>query len=88
MRKLSILLILAAAMSLDSSCSRNKYGDNPLLAEWDTPYGIPPFDAILPSHYEPAIIRAMEIHDQEIAKIAENTSIATCKNTIEAIYRS
>ncbi|MCC8036437.1 MAG: M3 family metallopeptidase, partial [Rikenellaceae bacterium] len=88
MRKLSILLILAAAMSVDFSCSRNKYGDNPLLAEWNTPYGIPPFDLIEPHHYEPAIERAMEIHNEQIAKIVSNNSIATFENTIEAMDKA
>ncbi len=72
-------------MVLNSSCQKNKYGDNPLLAEWNTPYGIPPFDAIQPSHYEPALIEAMRIHMEEIEAIANNKSIATFENTIEAM---
>ncbi len=28
---------------------------NPFVAEWDTPYGVPPFDEIEDAHYLPAI---------------------------------
>ena len=28
--------------------------ENPLLADWDTPFGIPPFSLIRDEHYEPA----------------------------------
>ena len=27
---------------------------NPLLAPWDTPYGLPPFDAVRPQNFKPA----------------------------------
>ena len=28
---------------------------NPLLEDWDTPYGLPPFDAIRTEHFVPAL---------------------------------
>ena len=28
--------------------------DNPLLAPWTTPFGVPPFDLIRPAHFVPA----------------------------------
>jgi peptidyl-dipeptidase Dcp len=34
--------------------------DNPLLQTWDTPFGLPPFDAIKPEHFLPAIDHEME----------------------------
>lgn len=34
--------------------------DNPLLAEWDTPYGTPPFDKIKQEHYQPAFEAAIK----------------------------
>ena len=35
-----------------AACTQNK---NPFLQEWDTPYGIPPFDKIQLSDYIPAV---------------------------------
>ena len=36
---------------------------NPLLEEeWDTPFGVPPFDEIENEHYLPAFRTAMEEH--------------------------
>ena len=42
---------------------------NPLLAEWDTPYATPPFDAIKISHYEPAFETAIAVSRAEIEAI-------------------
>ena len=33
--------------------------DNPLLAPWNTPFGLPPFTAIEPAHFPPAFEAAM-----------------------------
>jgi peptidyl-dipeptidase Dcp len=27
---------------------------NPLLAPWDAPFGLPPFDLVRPEHFRPA----------------------------------
>lgn len=59
--------------------------DNPLLAEWDTPYGTPPFDKIKQEHYQPAFEAAIKMHNDEIAAIANNTESPTFANTIEAL---
>ena len=32
---------------------------NPLLAPWDTPYGLPPFDRVAPEHFRPAFDEAL-----------------------------
>ena len=42
---------------------------NPLLVPWTTPFGIPPFDRILPEHFPPAFEAAMAEHLEEIAAI-------------------
>jgi peptidyl-dipeptidase Dcp len=62
--------------------------DNPLLAEWDTPFGVPPFGVIRPEHFAPAFERAFAMHDAEIRTIAENPVAPTFENTIAALELS
>jgi peptidyl-dipeptidase Dcp len=57
---------------------------NPLLDEWTTPFGVPPFDRIETEHFLPAYAEAMRRHDAEIAAIASSPSPATFENTIAA----
>ncbi|MCQ4162604.1 M3 family metallopeptidase [Roseomonas sp. GC11] len=61
---------------------------NPLLAAWDTPFGLPPFDRIRPEHFPPAFDAAMAEHRAEIAAIGANPEPASFANTIEALQRS
>ena len=61
---------------------------NPLLQDWNTPFGIPPFDAIEPEHYRPAFDQAIGEHEAEIATIAESESEPDFENTIIALERS
>ena len=61
---------------------------NPFLNEYETPFKIPPFESIKFSHYEPAFEIGMEVHREEIDKIANNQSEPTFKNTIEALEGS
>ncbi len=55
---------------------------NPFLAEWTTPYGLPPFGDIKESHYLPAIKQALLDQRAEIAAIANNPEAPTFENTI------
>jgi peptidyl-dipeptidase Dcp len=59
--------------------------DNPLLAEWKTPFAIPPFASITPAHFEPAFTAALASHEREIDAIARNTEAPTFVNTVEAL---
>ena len=43
---------------------------NPFFEAWDTPFELPPFEAIRPEHFPPAFDRGMAQHDAEIAAIA------------------
>ena len=61
---------------------------NPLLAPWTTPFGVPPFDLIQPSHFAPAFATAMAENLSEIAAIGGNPALPTFANTIEALERS
>ena len=62
--------------------------DNPLLEDWTTPFGVPPFDAIKLEHYEPAFQQAMKRHEQEVRAIYVKRSAPTFDNTIAALDRS
>ena len=66
-----------------ASCSQPQ-AENPLLVEWDTPYGIPPFEQVQPEHYIPAFKTAMAAELAEIDAIVNNTEEPTFENTIEA----
>ncbi|WP_146585073.1 M3 family metallopeptidase [Puniceibacterium confluentis] len=56
---------------------------NPLLADWDTPFGLAPFDAISDEDFAPAFDVALAAHLDEISAIADNPEPATFANTIE-----
>ena len=58
---------------------------NPLLETWNTPFGVPPFDAIESEHYLPALRAAMAMHNEEIDAIVSSTAAPTFANTIEAL---
>ncbi|MBR4438110.1 MAG: M3 family metallopeptidase [Bacteroidales bacterium] len=77
MRKLFISVV--AAMAVISCTSKN-----PLLTEWDTPYGIPPFEQIKPSDYIPAVKEGIKQHKAELEAIINNPEAPDFKNTIEA----
>jgi peptidyl-dipeptidase Dcp len=62
--------------------------DNPLLAPWTTPFGVPPFDLIRPAHFVPAFDHAMAEHLAEIAAIGADPEAPSFANTVEALERS
>jgi peptidyl-dipeptidase Dcp len=62
--------------------------DNPLLAPWTTPNGVPPFDLIRPAHFVPAFDHAMAEHLAEIAAIGADPEAPSFANTVEALERS
>ena len=61
---------------------------NVLLEEFNTPFGVPPFDQIKKSDYLPAYKEAIKQHKEEIDAIVNNTEAPTFKNTIEALEES
>ncbi len=61
---------------------------NPFFVEWDTPYGIPPFDLIKDEHYRPAIAAGIAELMTEIEVIKTNPEAPTFENTIEALETS
>ncbi len=58
---------------------------NPLLRDWNTPFGLPPFAEIKPEHFKPAFDEALALHKREIAAIADNPAQPSFANTIDAL---
>lgn len=61
---------------------------NPLLARWNTPFHLPPFDKIEPRHFKPALEAAFRAHLAEIKAITANPAKPTFANTIAALEKS
>lgn len=79
------LLIVTAALALASCANKDQ---NPFLQEWDTPYGIPPFDKIKIEHYMPAIKAGIAQQEAEIQAIIDNPAAPTFENTVAALELS
>lgn len=80
------LIIFSSCQSPDSTKQMNV--ENPLLSEWNTPYGVPPFDQIKNEHYLPAFEQGMMEHKAEIDAIVNNTESPTFANTMVALERA
>ena len=61
---------------------------NPLLEEWDTPFGVPPFDRIKSDDYLPALRTGIAEEQAEIDAITNNSDAPTFDNTIVEMERS
>ena len=62
--------------------------ENPLLKEWKTPFGVPPFEEIKPEDYLPALKEAIAINKKEIAAIEDCKEEPNFENTILALDRA
>ncbi len=62
--------------------------DNPLLAEWKTAFGVPPFDQIDDADYLAAFHAGMAEHKREVDAIIAVSEDPTFENTIVALERS
>ena len=76
------LLVTSLTCLMMISCNQK---ENPLLSEFSTPFGVPPFEQIKPEHYMPAFEEGIRQHDAEIAAIIANPEAPTFKNTIEPL---
>jgi peptidyl-dipeptidase Dcp len=90
MRKSLFLLtvILFAATGCARKAVEPAAAVNPLVAEFATPFGVPPFDRIKPEHFMPAFDQGMADQKAEIAAIVKNGEAPTFANTLEALDRS
>ncbi|POF29236.1 M3 family metallopeptidase [Roseibium marinum] len=61
---------------------------NPMLADWTTPFELPPFGEIEPAHFEEAFDVSMADARKEIEEIANQEAEPTFANTIAALEKS
>jgi peptidyl-dipeptidase Dcp len=61
---------------------------NPFFEDWNTPFGMPPFDRIRPEHCPPAFDCGMQEQVAEIDAISGSAAAPNFANTIEALERS
>ena len=84
-KKLSMATIILATVVLGGACKKSDKPDlsnNPFMKEWDTPYGVPPFDKIKTTDYLPAIQEGMRQQAEIIEQICENKEAPTFANTL------
>lgn len=61
---------------------------NPLLNDFNTPFGTPPFKQIRSEHFLPAIKEAIQEGKEDVNRITANGNGPDFENTIEALERS
>ena len=81
------VMMIAAFAGLLGGCSANA-PENPFFTEWETPFGVPPFDLIEVGHFEPATLEGIRTQRAEINAIADSQDPPTFENTIAAMDRS
>ena len=73
-------------MVLSGCCKKS--GENPFMAEWNTPFGVPPFEEIEVSDYVPAFKEGIRQQNAEVQAIIDNEEEPTFDNTLGALDRS
>jgi peptidyl-dipeptidase Dcp len=90
MRKL-LFFIFVMGLAITSCQTQKKEStsmENPFFTEWNTPFGVPPFDAIKVEHFVPAVKEGIKQQEAEIAAIVANSDAPTFENTILAFDKS
>ncbi|WP_420187753.1 M3 family metallopeptidase [Bacteroides pyogenes] len=80
-------VIILAASCMMCSCA-TKTETNPFFTDFQTEYGVPPFDKIKIEHYEPAFLKGIEEQNRLIGDIVSNSETPTFENTIVALDQS
>lgn len=90
-----VLFIMLAATALlacnnSTQTSRKSSGEpgSIFLTEFDTQFGMPPFDQIVFDDFKPAFLQGMEEQAKEIDAIVNNSEAPTFENTIVALDNS
>ena len=77
---------IALAIFAMTACTNNR--TNPFFAEWDTPFGIPPFSQIADADYLPALREGIRQHNAEIQAIIDNPDAPSFDNVIAVFDQS
>ncbi len=82
MRKLIPVISLALCAAASAAPA------NPFFVEWNTPFGVPPFQTIKEEHYLPAFKEGMARQKQEVRNIVRKRSAPTFENTVAELDAS
>ena len=88
-----VIFILSAIMTF-TACNNAKKATSEsekgaiFLTDFDTPFGVPPFDKITTDDYEPAFEAGMKQQSEEVDSIANNPEAPTFENTVVALDNS
>ena len=85
---LFIIVPLIAQKTEMNTQEDSMQNDNPFYSDYDTPFGVPPFEQIKEEHYLPAFTQGIAEEGKEIESIANNTDTPTFGNTIEALEKT
>ena len=88
MKKMMMIAATAALMTSCNSPAPQATNENPFLVEYDTRFGVPPFNLIKAEHFKPALLEGMKEEMAEIEAICNNTEAPTFENTIAAMDQS
>ncbi|MEN8157720.1 MAG: M3 family metallopeptidase [Bacteroidota bacterium] len=81
-----LIASIAVALILLSGCNMNNQTTmNPFLTDYDTPFGVPPFDIIENEHFIPAFKEGIRQQEAEVEAIIANKENPTFENTIAAL---
>ncbi len=87
--KLTVLFLLICAFNSSAQQQGKEMNTiNPFIKEFETPFGTPPFDKIKNEHFMPAFKQGMEVQQQEVHAIINDTLFPTFQNTIEVLDRT
>lgn len=86
MKKIVNLIIISGILIITGSSCKNESNidmSNPFFSEYKTPFGVPPFEKIMPYHYMPAFEKGMQDARNELMVLLSKKGEPTFKNTIE-----
>ncbi len=67
------------------SCAQSEKKDNPFFSDYNTPFGVPPFDLVENEHFIPAFEEGIKQHEAEVEAIVSNPNTPDFENTIAAL---
>ncbi len=85
---LSVLCVAGCVLNSCSGGGSEQKSANPFLNEYDTPFGVPPFDKITNADYVPAFDAGIKQQLDEIAAIVASEKKPGFENVIVALDRS
>jgi peptidyl-dipeptidase Dcp len=81
MKKITGIFLMAIILA---SCAGPQQ-DNPFFSEYNTPFGVPPFNLIENDHFLPAFEEGISQQEAEIDAIVSNPEPPTFENTVAAL---